>query len=132
MSNPLSDMELPEVIFAIGTNMARALLLVSNRLDRVTGYPEEANEPNTRAVHTYVSKDDSALYVRDEFVDAGAMASQPKPARIGAQLWLSIFGSCQSELGSSAMSRSSACAPISAIGSAILGRPIEMLCGVDL
>lgn len=31
--------------FAIGTNMDRALLLVSNRLDRVTGYPDEANEP---------------------------------------------------------------------------------------
>ena len=32
--------------FAIGTNMDRALLLVSNRLDRVTGYPEEADEPS--------------------------------------------------------------------------------------
>ena len=31
--------------FAIGTNMDRALLLVSNRLDRVTGYPDEAQEP---------------------------------------------------------------------------------------
>ncbi|MEL7467839.1 MAG: efflux RND transporter permease subunit [Pseudomonadota bacterium] len=31
--------------FAIGTNMDRALLLVSNRLDRVSGYPDEANEP---------------------------------------------------------------------------------------
>ena len=31
--------------FAVGTNMDRALLLVSNRLDRVNGYPEEADEP---------------------------------------------------------------------------------------
>mgnify|MGYP001137007685 FL=1 len=31
--------------FAIGTNMDRALLLVANRLDRVTGYPDEASEP---------------------------------------------------------------------------------------
>lgn len=31
--------------FAIGTNMDRALLLVSNRLDRVASYPDEANEP---------------------------------------------------------------------------------------
>lgn len=31
--------------FAIGTNMDRALLLVSNRLDRVGNLPEEANEP---------------------------------------------------------------------------------------
>ncbi len=31
--------------FDIGTDMGRALLLVSNRLDRVNGYPDEANEP---------------------------------------------------------------------------------------
>ncbi|MEM8663903.1 MAG: efflux RND transporter permease subunit, partial [Pseudomonadota bacterium] len=31
--------------FAIGTNMDRALLLVANRLDRVSGYPAEADEP---------------------------------------------------------------------------------------
>ncbi len=31
--------------FDVGTNMDRALLLVANRLDRVTGYPEEADEP---------------------------------------------------------------------------------------
>ena len=31
--------------FGVGTNMDRALLLVSNRLDRVSGYPEEADEP---------------------------------------------------------------------------------------
>lgn len=32
--------------FAVGTNMSQSLLLVSNRLDRVSGYPEEANEPS--------------------------------------------------------------------------------------
>ncbi|MEK9724141.1 MAG: efflux RND transporter permease subunit, partial [Rhodospirillaceae bacterium] len=31
--------------FQIGQNMERALLLVANRLDRVNGYPAEANEP---------------------------------------------------------------------------------------
>ena len=31
--------------FNVGTNMDRALLLVANRLDRVTDYPEEADEP---------------------------------------------------------------------------------------
>ncbi len=34
--------------FDVGTNMDRALLLVSNRLDRVTGYPDEAQEPSLR------------------------------------------------------------------------------------
>ncbi len=31
--------------FDIGNNMDKALLLVANRLDRVTGYPEEVDEP---------------------------------------------------------------------------------------
>ncbi len=31
--------------FAIGFDMSQALLLVSNRLDRVTGYPDEAGQP---------------------------------------------------------------------------------------
>ena len=31
--------------FEVGTDMNRALLLVANRLDRVTGYPEEADQP---------------------------------------------------------------------------------------
>lgn len=32
--------------FGIGTDMSQALLLVSNRLDRVSGYPDEAGEPS--------------------------------------------------------------------------------------
>ena len=31
--------------FAVGTDMGDSLLLVSNRLDRVSGYPDEADEP---------------------------------------------------------------------------------------
>jgi hydrophobic/amphiphilic exporter-1 (mainly G- bacteria), HAE1 family len=34
--------------FDINARMDKALLLVSNRLDRVTGYPEEADEPSLR------------------------------------------------------------------------------------
>ena len=33
----------------------------------------EANEPGAEAVHVYVSEQDNAVYVRDEFKDAGAM-----------------------------------------------------------
>lgn len=32
--------------FNVGTDMDKSLLLVSNRLDRVTGYPDEADEPS--------------------------------------------------------------------------------------
>ena len=43
--------------FAVGTNMADALLLVSNRLDRVDGYPNEASEPSIRTA----SSDDNPI-----------------------------------------------------------------------
>ncbi len=33
----------------------------------------ERNEPGAEAVHVYVSEQDNALYVRDEFADAAAM-----------------------------------------------------------
>ena len=33
----------------------------------------EKNEPGAEAVHIYVSESDNAIYVRDEFADAGAM-----------------------------------------------------------
>ena len=33
----------------------------------------EQNEPGAEAVHAYVSEADNALYVRDEFADAGAV-----------------------------------------------------------
>ncbi len=32
--------------FAVGSDMSQSLLLISNRLDRVSGYPDEANEPS--------------------------------------------------------------------------------------
>ena len=43
--------------FAIDQNMDRALLLASNRLNQVTGYPEEADEPAMRTA----SAEDSAI-----------------------------------------------------------------------
>ncbi len=33
----------------------------------------ESNEPGAEAVHIYVSEQENAVYVRDEFEDAGAM-----------------------------------------------------------
>ena len=43
--------------FAVGTNMSESLLLVSNRLDRVNGYPDEADEPSIRTA----SSDDNPI-----------------------------------------------------------------------
>jgi len=41
-----------ELEFAVGTNMGEALLLVSNRLDRVDGYPAEADEPSIQTANS--------------------------------------------------------------------------------
>ncbi len=46
-----------ELEFDIATNMDRALLLVANRLDRVQGYPDEADQP----VLSTAGADDSAI-----------------------------------------------------------------------
>ncbi len=43
--------------FKVGHNMDRALLLVANSLDRVSGYPEETDEPTIRTA----SADDQAI-----------------------------------------------------------------------
>ncbi|MEV0948691.1 antibiotic biosynthesis monooxygenase [Rhodococcus sp. NPDC049939] len=40
--------------------------------ERVTAAMEQ-NEPGAEAVHIYVSEEDNAVYVRDEFADAAAM-----------------------------------------------------------
>jgi HAE1 family hydrophobic/amphiphilic exporter-1 len=46
--------------FRVGQNMDKALLLVANRLDRVSGYPEEADEPLLR---TSGSEDNSIAWM---------------------------------------------------------------------
>ena len=49
------------------------------KLDELTSIYEtvtkemEANEPGAEAVHIFVSQEENALYVRDEFADAGAV-----------------------------------------------------------
>ena len=46
--------------FAVGTDMSQSLLLVSNRLDRVGGYPDEAGEPS---LDTSGSEDSAIAWV---------------------------------------------------------------------
>ena len=46
--------------FAVGTNMSQSLLLVSNRLDRVGSYPDEAGEPS---LDTSGSEDSAIAWV---------------------------------------------------------------------
>ncbi|MEQ8666226.1 MAG: efflux RND transporter permease subunit [Rhodospirillales bacterium] len=46
--------------FAVGQNMDKALLLVANRLDRVDGYPDEADEPT---IETSGSEDNPIAWI---------------------------------------------------------------------
>ncbi len=59
--------------FAVGSDMGDVLLLVSNRLDRVGGYPEEAGEPT---LNTSGSDDSPIAWV---MVSAGEGNSTPLP-----------------------------------------------------
>ena len=59
--------------FAVGSDMANVLLLVSNRLDRVGGYPDEASEPT---LNTSGSDDSPIAWV---IVRADEGASRPLP-----------------------------------------------------
>ena len=47
--------------FGVSQDMDKALLLVANRLDRVTGYPDEADEPT---LHTSGTEDNSIAWFR--------------------------------------------------------------------
>ena len=47
--------------FGVGQDMDKAILLVANRLDRVSGYPDEANEPT---LHTSGTEDNSIAWFR--------------------------------------------------------------------
>jgi len=92
--------------FSINQDMDRALLLVSNRLDRVSGYPEEANEPsldtagsedkpiawlvlkrengNTQPIHTYGD------YVEDVIQD--------RIERVSGVSQVNVYGGAEREL----------------------------------
>lgn len=59
--------------FAIGTDMSQSLLLVSNRLDRVGGYPAEANEPT---LNTSGADDSPIAWV---LITAAEGNTQPMP-----------------------------------------------------
>jgi len=55
--------------FRIGTNMDRALLLVANRLDRVTGYPSEVDQPT---LDTAGSEDSAIAWFVINELDGGS------------------------------------------------------------
>jgi len=92
--------------FAIGTNMDRSLLLVSNRLDRVSGYPDEANEPT---LDTSGSGDNPIAWIilkrrsgterpMAEFGDFATDVIKERIERVDGVASVNVFGGVEREL----------------------------------
>jgi len=92
--------------FAVGTNMNRALLLVANRLDRVSGYPEEADEPT---LETSGSEDSAIAWMIltraegnarpiNEFGDFAEDIVKERLERVDGVSTINVFGGSEREL----------------------------------
>ena len=92
--------------FAVGTDMSRSLLLTANRLDRVSSYPDEADEPTMR---TAGSEDNPIAWIvlrRDEgntapmhtFGDFAEDVIQDRLERVAGVARVNVFGTAQREM----------------------------------
>ena len=92
--------------FRVGQNMDRALLLVANRLDRVTGYPDEVDEPALRTagaedqsiawfVITRLDGNDRAMNTFGDFVTD---ILQDRLERVPGVARVDVYGGSEREL----------------------------------
>ena len=92
--------------FRVGQNMDRALLLVANRLDRVTGYPAEVDEPALRTagaedqsiawfVLRRLDGNDRAMY---SFGDFATDVIQDRIERVPGIARVDVYGGSEREL----------------------------------
>ncbi len=92
--------------FAVGTNMEEALLLVSNRLDRVNGYPSEATEPSMRTASSGDSPITWIVLLRTgdndreihTFGDFAEDVIQDRLERVKGVARVNVYGSAQTEM----------------------------------
>ncbi|MEM8811315.1 MAG: efflux RND transporter permease subunit [Pseudomonadota bacterium] len=92
--------------FAIGTNMDRSLLLVANRLDRVSGYPDEADEPTLETSGSddnpiawfIVKRLDGNTRPIEEFGDFVEDVVQERFERVEGVSGVNVFGGASQEL----------------------------------
>lgn len=92
--------------FAVGTDMSRALLLTANRLDRVSSYPDEADEPTMR---TAGSEDNPIAWIvlrRTDgnsapihtFGDFAEDVIQDRLERVAGVARVNVYGAAQREM----------------------------------
>ncbi|MEL6335219.1 MAG: efflux RND transporter permease subunit [Pseudomonadota bacterium] len=92
--------------FAIGTDMNRALLLVANRLDRVSGYPEEADEPtmdtsgsdDNPIAWMILQRDEGVTKPMQEFGDFATDVIKERLERVEGVALVNVFGGVEREL----------------------------------
>lgn len=92
--------------FAVGTDMSRSLLLTANRLDRVSGYPDEADEPTMR---TAGSEDNPIAWIvllrtgdnkaaMHKFGDFAEDVIQDRLERVSGVARVNVYGGSQREM----------------------------------
>ena len=92
--------------FAIGQDMSEALLLTANRLDRVDGYPDEANEPNIRTAGAednpiawfVLFKSERSTDPMHVFGDFAEDVIQDRLERVNGVARINVYGSAQREM----------------------------------
>lgn len=92
--------------FEVGSNMDKALLLVANRLDRVNGYPDEANEPTLslsgaedRPIAWFIiTRQDGNTKPVHEFGDFMRNVVQDRIERVEGVSEVTIYGGSEREI----------------------------------
>ena len=92
--------------FEIGTNMDKSLLLVANRLDRVNGYPDEANEPSLslagaedRPIAWFIiTRQDGNTKTIHEYGDFMREVVQDRIERVDGVSEVTIYGGSEREI----------------------------------
>ncbi len=92
--------------FAVGTNMDRSLMLVANRLDRVNGYPEEADEPTLETagsddqpiawfILTRLPGNDTPIHTYGDFAEN---VIQDRMERVPGVSGINVYGGVEREM----------------------------------
>ncbi len=92
--------------FRIGTNMDRALLLVANRLDRVSEYPDEADQPTIDTagsednaiawfIFTRLPGNDQPMYQFGDFIEDNVRERLERVPGVGR---INLFGNSEREI----------------------------------
>ncbi len=92
--------------FAVGSDMSRALLLTANRLDRVSSYPDEADEPTMRTAGSednpiawiVLRRTDGNTAPMHTYGDFAEDVIQDRLERVAGVARVNVYGTAQREM----------------------------------